>query len=100
MHISWNFLDERKVAVEAVEAFHIMDFIIKHTDDNIEFVRSKMRGASSPKLDGLSHVHNPQSRENRLLAGIDEIDMLEARYRQTVEYMNWFKPTWEQLSAD
>jgi hypothetical protein len=100
MHISWNFLDKRKAAVEAVEAFHIMDFIIKHADDDIEFVRSRMGGASSPKLDGLPHIHNPQSIENQLLAGIDEIDMLKERYRKAVEYMDWFKPAWEQLSAD
>ena len=29
-----------------------------------------------------------------------EIDILKERYRQAVEYMDWFKPAWEQLSDD
>ena len=31
---------------------------------------------------------------------IDEIDILKERYRQAVEYMDWFRPAWEQLSED
>ena len=48
----------------------------------------------------MPRTHNPQSRENSLLAGIDEIDVLKERYRQALEYMEWFRPAWEQLSED
>ena len=30
----------------------------------------------------------------------EEIDVLRERYRQAVEYMNWFTPAWEQLSEE
>ena len=32
--------------------------------------------------------------------GIEEIDILKERYRQAVEYMEWFQPAWDQLSED
>ena len=100
MHISWSFLDKRKATAEAVEAYNSMNFIINHAGEEIQNVRSRMGGATSPVLDGMPHNHNPQNRENSLLAGIDEIDLLKERYRQAVEYMDWFKPAWEQLSDE
>lgn len=100
MHISWNFLDKRKGAIKAIEAYDSMDFIMKHTDDEIASVRMKMEGLGSPSLDGMPHAHNPRAGEERLLKGIEEIDTIKERYRQAVEYMNWFKPAWNQLSQD
>ena len=35
-----------------------------------------------------------------IIAAIDEIDVLKERYRQAVEYMDWFKPAWMALSED
>ena len=98
MHISWSFLDKHHATVEAIKAFKSMDSIIKNTPDEIQNVRNSMGGVASPKLDGLPSVHNPQVREDRLLSGIDAIDVLEEKYRNAVEYMDWFKPAWEQLS--
>lgn len=100
MHISWSFLDKRNATKEAVRAYNSMKFIVSHTVDDIKEVRQRMGGATSPILDGLPHNHNPQNRENGLLAGIDEIDLLKERYRQAVEYMDWFRPAWEQLNDD
>ena len=100
MHISWSFLDKRNATKEAVRAYNNMKFIVNHTEDEIKKVRQRMGGATSPILDGMPHNHNPQNRENSLLAGIDEIDILKERYRQALEYMDWFKPAWEQLSED
>ena len=100
MHISWSFLDKRRATIEAVGVYNSMNFIINHTGEEIQNVRSRMGGATSPVLDGMPHNHNPQNRENSLLAGIDEIDLLKERYRQAVEYMDWFKPAWEQLSEE
>ena len=31
---------------------------------------------------------------------IDEIDTLKERYRQAVEFMDWFEPAWKKLSED
>lgn len=100
MHISWSFLDKRKATISAIEAFSSMDFIVKHTDEEIQSVRDKMVGVGSPNLDGLPHAHNPQAGEERMIKGIEEIDTIKERYRQAVEYMNWFKPAWNQLSDE
>ena len=100
MHIGWSFLDKRNATKEAVRAYNNMNFIVKHAHEEMQEVRGRMGGATSPILDGLPHNHNPQNRENSLLAGIDEIDILKERYRQALEYMDWFKPAWEQLSED
>ena len=100
MHISWSFLDKRNATKEAVRAYNSMKFIVSHMVDDIKEVRQRVGGATSPILDGLPHNHNPQNRENGLLAGIDEIDLLKERYRQAVEYMDWFRPAWEQLNDD
>ena len=43
MHISWSFLDKRKGAIKAISAYDSMDFIVKHTDEEIAAVRVKMR---------------------------------------------------------
>ena len=100
MHIGWSFLDKRNATKEAVRAYNNMNFIVKHAHEEMQEVRGRMGGATSPILDGLPHNHNPQNRENSLLVGIDEIDILKERYRQALEYMDWFKPAWEQLSED
>ena len=100
MHISWSFLDKRKATISAIESFPSMDFIIRHTDEDILVVRTKMEGVGSPNLDGLPHAHNPQAAEDRMVNCIEEIDTLKERYRQAVEYMSWFKPAWDQLAED
>jgi hypothetical protein len=45
-------------------------------------------------------AHDPKAGENKLAACIDEIDVLKERYRQALEYMNWFQPAWEALSEE
>ena len=100
MHISWSFLDKRKGAIKAISAYDSMDFIVKHTDEEIAAVRVKMEGIGSPNLDGMPHAHDPQAGEKRILQGIEEIDTIKERYRQAVEYMNWFKPAWDQLTEE
>ena len=100
MHISWNFLDKRRAAIEAIEARNTMDFIVKNTSDEIQRVRAGMSSVSSPVYSGLPHACNPKSGEERMLSGIDKIDLLQERYRQACEYQDWFEPAWSQLSED
>ena len=74
--------------------------IKEHVGDEIKRVHEKMTSVGSPKWDGMPRTHNPQAGEERLINAISEIDILKERYRQAVEYMDWFKPAWEQLSED
>lgn len=100
MNIIWQYLDKRSAAVNALKDYSSMEYIISHTDEEIKNAHDKMNGIRSPQFDGMPRVHNPQAGEERILNGIEEIDVLKERYRQAVEYMEWFKPAWEQLTED
>ena len=100
MSIIWKYLDKRSAAVDALKDYGSMKFIIGHTDDEIKSAYEKMEGVSSPQLDGMPRSHNPQASEDRIVKGIEEIDVLKERYRQALEYMAWFVPAWEELTED
>lgn len=100
MSIVWKYLDKRSAAVDALKDYSSMKFIIEHTDDEIKAAYQKMGGVSSPQYDGMPHSHNPQSGEDRIIKGIEEIDVLKERYRQAMEYMEWFVPAWNELTED
>lgn len=99
-HISWSFLDKKKASIDAIVAFDKMQFIIDHTDEDIINAKSKLYGLGGSGMDGLPHGHDVKAGENRIVSGIDEIDVMKERYRQAMEYMDWFKPAWEKLSED
>ena len=101
MNIIWHYLDKRTAAVNALKDFGSMQYIIDHTESEIDTVHNRLSTVGSPAF---SHVpkssRNPQAHEDRIIAGIDEIDVLKERYRQAVEYMDWFQPAWMELSED
>ena len=100
MHISWSFLDKRKATISAIQAYPSMRFIMQNTDNEIAATRQRMEGIGAQNMDGLPHANNTQAAEDRLINSIEEIDTIKERYRQAVEYMNWFKPAWNQLSDE
>ena len=100
MSIMWKYLDKRSATIAAIKDYDAMQFIITSTDDEIKRSYEKMTGVGSPTWDGMPSSHNPHVGEDRILSGIEEIDILKERYRQAVEYMDWFKPAWEQLTED
>ncbi len=100
MSIVWQYLDKRSAAVSALQDYSSMAFILSHTDEEIKNTRERMTGVSSPKSDGLPKARNPRAAEERIVNGVNEIDVLKERYRQAAEYMEWFKPAWEQLSEE
>lgn len=100
MSMIWKYLDKRSAAVDALKDYSSMNFIIEHTDGEIKSTYNKMSGVGSPRFDGMPHSHNPQAGEERILKGIEEIDVLKERYRQAAEYMEWFKPAWAELTED
>lgn len=100
MSIMYKYLDKRAAAIAAIKDYDSMRFIIRNTDSEITAEREKMTGVGSPNMDGMPHAYDPSATEERIVNGIDEIDVLKERYRQAVEYMNWFKPAWEQLTDE
>lgn len=100
MSIMWKYLDKRSATIAAIKDYDAMQFIINSTDDEIKRSYEKMTGVGSTNWDGMPSSHNPHVGEDRILSGIEEIDILKERYRQAVEYMDWFRPAWEQLTED
>ena len=100
MSIMYKYLDKRAAAIAAIKDFDSMKFIIRNTDSEITAEREKMTGVGSPNMDDMPHAHDPSAAEERIAGSIDEIDVLRERYRQAVEYMNWFRPAWERLTDE
>ena len=100
MSIMYKYLDKKAAAIAAIKDYNSMQFIIHNTDRDITLERDKMVGGGSQNMDGMPHAHNPAAAEDRIVNGIDEIDVLKERYRQAVEYMNWFQPAWDQLTDE
>jgi len=99
MKISWIYLDKKAAAVSALKDYTDMEFIINNAPADIADTRATMTAAKVPTVSntpkGTPDVH---AGEARLVAQIDEIDVLKERYRRALEYMDWFRPAWEVLS--
>lgn len=100
MSIIWQYLDKRAAAVKALKDYSSMEYIIKNTDSEIDDVYDRMSRPSGARYDGIPHTRNLNANDERIIKGIEEIDVLKERYRQAVEYMDWFKPAWDELSED
>ena len=100
MSIMWKYLDKKGAVIRALKDYNSMKFIIDNTDDEIKGLQDRMCTVASPSLSGMPKVHNPQAGEDRIIKVLDEIDVLKERYRQAMEYMDWFQPAWDSLSED
>ena len=100
MNIVWQYLDKRSAAISALKDYDSMAYIIEHTGEDIALLQERMVTPRASMLTGMPSAHNPTSGESRLAAGIDEIDVLKERYRQALEYMEWFRSAWDTLSED
>ncbi len=100
MRIPWLYLNFKKATEEVLRDFNSMQYIIDNTDEKIKNIRDDLSSVQSPSWDGLPKAFNPKANEDKLISGIDEINMLQERYRQAVEFMEWFMPAWNHLSED
>ena len=100
MGIAWKYLDKKSAAADAVKDYSSMKFILDHTEDEIKAVYEKASGVHSPQSDGMPHTQNPHMAEDRMVKGIEEMDVLRERYRQAMEYMAWFVPCWKKLTEE
>ena len=101
MNISWQYLDKRNAAINALKDYSSMKAIIANTKGEIAEMWNRMVGVGSVNVSDMPKgSHNPNSGEERILDGIEEIDVLKERYRQALEFMDWFQPAWDTLSDD
>ena len=100
MNIVWMYLNKKDAAINALKDYGKMKHIIDHTDEEIQRVYSRIAGVGSPAIEKMPSANNPQAGEERMIKGIEEIDVLRERLRQAKEYMAWFQPAWDALSDD
>lgn len=100
MHVMTKYLDTRKAAIAALQDYAAMDNIIETTDEQIKRTYADATSPASPRLDGTPPSGDLHAGEARIAATLDRIDIYRARYKQAVQYMDWFLPAWQLLSDD
>ncbi len=100
MNIVWQYLDKRAAAINALKDYSSMKYIIEHTDEDIAAIHEQMISPTSQVQKGMPSTHDPKAGEKKLISYIDKIDVLKERYRQALEYMDWFQPAWDELTED
>ena len=64
MNIIWHYLDKRGAAINALKDYGSMQYIIDHTDEEIDTVHDRMSSVGSPVLSDMPKgPHNPQANE-------------------------------------
>ena len=96
MSIQWKYLNRRSATIAAIKDYDSMQFILSNTERQIEKANSRL-SVGGMKLDAMPSVHDPKSGEKQILAAVDEINILEQRYKEAQDYMAWFQPAWGQL---
>lgn len=100
MKIAWIYLDKKAAAIDALKDYASMEYIIQNHQEDLEEAQERMFSLRPSMPTGMPSAHNPKAGENKLVASIDEINVLKERYRQALEYMEWFRPAWEALNED
>lgn len=100
MSIVWKYVDKPSTAVAALRDYRNMREIINITPQEIKDLYARMISPRSSRLSGLPGLKNPKAGEDKLVKSLDELDVLQERYRQAIEYMGWFEPAWSSLSDE
>ncbi|XCB30979.1 hypothetical protein RQN30_03185 [Arcanobacterium hippocoleae] len=96
-----KYLDIRKAAIAALQDYPAMDELANQTSNlEIEQIRQDLESPGSPRLDGMPKTSNPHAGETRIAAGLDEIDLIQARTVQAKQYLEWFDAAWARLTDD
>lgn len=100
MKIAWAYLDKKGAAIDALKDYAVMEYIIQNQATIEQEAREKLYHLPAGTPSGMPHHPNPHAFEARLASSFDEIDVLKERYRQALEYMEWFRPAWDSLTDD
>lgn len=96
--IAWKYLNKPSATVAALQDYSTMREIINITPQETKELYDRMISVGGRQITCLPTSWNPQAGEERLVKSLDTLDVIQERYRQAVEYMNWFEPAWATLS--
>lgn len=96
--IAWSYLDKRTATVAALRDYNAMKNIFETTPQAVKEEYEEFQSTHCSQLNGLPKAHNPQAGEEKIAKSLDKIDVLQQRYRQAKEFMDWFEPAWSYLS--
>jgi hypothetical protein len=77
-----------------------MRSVINITPEDIKELYSRMISPRNAKITGMPKSKNHCKHEDMLAASLDELDVMQERYRQAIEYTGWFEPAWASLTDD
>jgi len=100
MTIAWIYLDKKAATINALKDYATMEFIRNTYENRIDAARDRMFVCSSPAIGVNKSSANIDTMESRIAETIDELDILKAKYKRALEYMEWFNPAWEELHDD
>ena len=100
MKIIWKYLDKRAATIAALKDYDSMAFIIRDTEAQVAKAETRLGSVGGMRLSSIPSVHNPKAAEERMAAVVDEVSVIEERFRQAQEYMSWFQPAWDQLEDE
>ncbi len=100
MNIAWKYIDRIAATKAALRDYDSMKAIIDSTPDNLKDMYEQMTVPRSAIPTGLPTAHNPQTGEDILSSQLDKLDIFRDRYNAAVEYMSWFEPAWNALTAE
>lgn len=101
MNIPWMYLNKQGATINAVKDYNSMRSIIGSTKGEIASAENRMVGVGAVSISDMPKGSpNLHSGEDRIVRGMQEIDVINERYGQAKEYMTWFEPAWRSLDAD
>ena len=101
MNIPWMYLNKQGATINAVKDYKNMKTVIVNTPGEIARAENQMSGVGAVRISDLPKGSpNLHSGEDRIVRGMQEIDVINERYKQAKEYMDWFEPAWNTIGAD
>lgn len=99
MNIAWHYLDKRSAAINALNDYESMKYILDHIPEEINELKKGMQSITSPRLSDMPKApHDPHAGENKIINNLDSIDIMESRHQRAKEFFDWFQPAWNGLS--
>lgn len=98
--IALTYIDKKSATIAAIKDYENMKLIISTTPQEIKEEYENIISINGPGFDDMPKAYNPHAGENKMVHALDKIDVMFERYKQAVEYMEWFETAFLTLSEE